>query len=189
MGLFNVVWFVFIGAWNAIGIFILAGFMALTIIGWPIAKSLVQFAKLSAFPFGKEVVRETELKGTSNVSSARKIGGIIANIIWFPIGLMLTIVFILLGIVCFITIIFIPVGIVYIRMGRFIIWPIGAKVVTKKQAFASAVVNEMEKREVLKDKKEKKAKSIDQIEEVETKIVEEVEAKKIEEVETKKIEE
>ena len=70
-----------------------------------------------------------------------------------------------------------------------VLLPIGAKVVTKKQAFASAVVNEMEKREALKDKKEKKTKSIDQIEEVETKRVEEVEAKKIEEVETKKIEE
>ena len=89
----------------------------------------------------------------------------------------------------FFTIIGIPIGIVYVRMGKFILLPIGAKVVTKKQAFASAVVNEMEKREALKDKKEKKTKSIDQIEEVETKKVEEVEAKKIEEVEIKKIEE
>ena len=189
MGLFNVVWFVFFGWLNVLLIIILSGIMAITIIGYPLAKSLLQFAKLSAFPFGKEVIRETELKGKGNVSSVRKIGGIIANIIWFPLGLFMTIIYFLLGIIMFLTIIGIPIGIVYVRMGKFILMPIGAKVVTKKQAFASAVVNEMEKREALKDKKEKKTKSIDKIEEVETKKIEEVETKKIEEVETKKIEE
>ena len=189
MGLFNLIWFVFFGWINALLVIILSAIMAITIIGYPIAKSLFQFAKLSAFPFGKEVIRETELKGKGNVSSIRKIGGIIANIIWFPLGLFMTIIYFLLGIIMFLTIIGIPIGIVYVRMGKFILLPIGAKVVTKKQAFASAVVNEMEKREALKDKKEKKTKSIDQIEEVETKKVEEVEAKKIEEVEIKKIEE
>ena len=34
----------------------------------------------------------------------------------------------------------------------FVLMPIGAKVVTKKQAFASAVANEIEKREALKNK-------------------------------------
>ena len=189
MGLFNLIWFVFFGWINALLIIILSGIMAITIIGYPIAKSLFQFAKLSAFPFGKEVIRETELKGKGNVSSIRKIGGIIANIIWFPLGLFMTIVYFLLGIIMFFTIIGIPIGIVYVRMGKFILLPIGAKVVTKKQAFASAVVNEMEKREILKDKKEKKTKSIDQIEEVETKRVEEVETKRVEEVELKKTEE
>jgi uncharacterized membrane protein YccF (DUF307 family) len=163
--------------------------MAVTVIGYPIAKSLLHFAKLSAFPFGKEVIRETELKGKVNVSSTRKIGGIIANIIWFPLGLFLTLVYFLLGIIMFLTIVGIPIGIVYVRMGKFILMPIGAKVVTKKQAFASAVVNEMEKRERLKDKNERKKQSIEKIEEVETKKIEEDETKKIEEDETKKIEE
>jgi|APSaa5957512493_1039668.scaffolds.fasta_scaffold86551_2 uncharacterized membrane protein YccF (DUF307 family) len=187
MGLFNLIWFVFFGWINALLVIILSAIMAITIIGYPIAKSLFQFAKLSAFPFGKEVIREAELKGKDNVSSVRKIGGIIANIVWFPLGLLLTIVFFLLGIIMFLTIIGIPIGIVYVRMGKFILFPIGAKVVTKKQAFASAVVNEMEKRENLKSKKEKKSQSIEKIEEVETKKIEEVETKKIEEVETKKI--
>ena len=180
MGLFNLVWFVFFGWMNALLVILLSAIMAITIIGYPIAKSLFQFAKLSAFPFGKEVIREAELKGKDNVSSVRKIGGIIANIIWFPLGLLLTIVFFLLGIIMFLTIIGIPIGIVYVRMGKFILLPIGAKVVTKKQAFASAVVNEMEKRENLKSKKEKKSQSIEKIEEVETKKIEEVETKKIE---------
>ena len=168
MGLFNLIWFVFFGWANALALIALSGLMAITVIGYPIAKSLFEFAKLSAFPFGKEVIRETELKGADNVSSERKIGGIIANVIWFPFGLLMTIGFFLLGIFMFLTIIGIPVGIVYVRMGKFIIFPIGAKVVTKKQAFASAVVNEMEKRDNLKSKKEKKAQSIEKIEKVET---------------------
>ena len=169
MGLFNVIWFVFFGWTSALIIIIFSVIMAITIIGYPIAKSLFEFAKLSAFPFGKEVIRETELKGKINVSSLRKIGGIISNIIWFPIGLFLALVFLLLGIISFFTIIGIPIGIVYVRMAGFILRPVGAKVVTNKQAVASSVANEMEKREDLKQRRENKTKAIDKIEEAETK--------------------
>lgn len=51
--------------------------------------------------------------------------------------------------ICCLTIIGIPVGIVYVRMGKFLFTPVGVKVVTKKQALASAVVNEMERRQAL----------------------------------------
>ncbi len=145
-GLFNVIWFVFIGWWSALCFLLLSGVFAITVIGIPIAKSLLQFSKLNAFPFGKEVIKETELKGTENVSTIRKVGGIISNIVWFPIGLIFTVIFIFAGIFAFITIIGIPVGVVYIRMGQFLLFPIGAKVVSKKQAYASAVANELEKR-------------------------------------------
>lgn len=144
--LFNVIWFIIIGWWSALCFFILSGVFAITIIGIPIAEALLQFAKLNAFPFGKEIIKETELKGKANVSTFRKVVGIILNIIWFPIGLCFTLIFIVAAILAFITIIGIPVGIVYIRMGQFLLFPIGAKVVSKKQAYASAVANELEKR-------------------------------------------
>lgn len=102
--------------------------------------------KLSAFPFGKEVIHETELKGSENVSAVRKIGGLIVNIIWVPIGIILAGVYIISGLVSFITIVGIPAGIVYCRSAKFVVWPIGAKVVSKKQAYAAAVANELEKR-------------------------------------------
>ena len=150
MGLFNFVWFIFFGWLSAFLVLILSGFMAITIIGFPIAKSLLQFAKLSTLPFGKEVIREKELKGKANVSSVRKIGDIIANIIWFPLGLFLIIVYFLLGIIMILTIIGIPIGIVYMKIGRFILMPIGAKVIfQKRQVFSPVVVNEMEKKEKL----------------------------------------
>lgn len=146
MGLFNLIWFVFFGWWQALTYLLLSLFFAITIVGIPIAKSLLQFAKLLAFPFGKEIIKETELKGTDNVSEIRKIFGIIVNIIWLSVGAMLAIMYVISGIVSFITIICIPAGVVYIRSAKFVLWSIGAKCVSKKQAYAAAVANEIEKR-------------------------------------------
>ena len=147
MGLFNCIWFVVFGWWQALGYLLVAAIFAITIVGLPLAKSLLQFAKLNAFPFGKEIVKETELKGSESISGIRKICGTIVNIIWFPIGIILSIVYIISGILSFITIIGIPAGVVYIRSAKFVIWPIGAKCVSKKQAYAAAVANEIEKRQ------------------------------------------
>jgi uncharacterized membrane protein YccF (DUF307 family) len=142
----NVIWFVFGGGILALFWLIIAGLFAITIIGLPIARACFEFAKLSAFPFGKEIIRETKLKGTNNVSDIAKVVYIILNIIWFPIGLILTIAYFVYGILSFITIIGIPAGIVYVRMGQFLLFPVGARVVSKKQAYASATANELEKR-------------------------------------------
>lgn len=147
MGIFNIIWFVVFFGWlQALIYLVLAGVFAVTIVGIPLAKAFFEFAKLSAFPFGKEIIKETELKGEGEISNTRRIGGTIVNLVWLPIGLILSIIHIVFGIIAFMTIIFIPVGVVYVRMGKFLIWPIGAKVVSKKKAYASAVANEIEKR-------------------------------------------
>ena len=91
-------------------------------------------------------------RGSDNVSVVRKVGGMILNIIWVPIGIVLAVIYLASGILSFISILGIPAGIVYCRSAKFVIWPIGAKVVSKKQAYASAVANELEKRESLKNK-------------------------------------
>lgn len=142
----NVIWFVFGGGITALFWLVFAGIFAITIIGLPIARAFLEFAKLSAFPFGKEVIRDTELKGTDNVSSFSKVVSIILNIIWFPIGLILTVYYLAAGILSFISIIGIPVGVVYVRMGKFLMFPIGCRVVSKKQAYASSAANEIERR-------------------------------------------
>jgi uncharacterized membrane protein YccF (DUF307 family) len=142
----NLIWFVFGGEILALLWLVVAGIFAITIVGLPIARACLEFAKLSAFPFGKEVIRDTELKGTDNVSGFSKVLSRVLNIIWFPIGLVLTICYLAGGIASFITIIGIPIGVVYVRMGKFLMFPIGCRVVSTKQAFASATANEMEKR-------------------------------------------
>jgi uncharacterized membrane protein YccF (DUF307 family) len=146
----NVLWFVFGGEVLALVWLIISGLFYLTIIGAPIGKACLEFAKLSAFPFGKEIIRETELKGEQNVPKWKRVISTILNIFWFVIGITMTAVYFVLGILSFITIIGIPVGIVYIRMGKFLLFPFGARVVSKKQAYASAAANEIERRSKMK---------------------------------------
>lgn len=127
----NVIWFILFG-WEQVIIYGLLGvIMCMTIIGIPVGIALFQFAKLVCFPFGKEIVRTHEIK---EVSSVARVGSVIANIIWFPFGLIMAITDIILAIACCITIIWIPVGIVYFRCAKFIIFPSGARVVTKEEA-------------------------------------------------------
>lgn len=146
MGFLNLLWFIIFGWWQAACYLILSAVFAITIVGIPISKSLLQFAMLSAFPFGKEIISETELKGENHVSVIRRIFGTIVNIIWLPIGIVLAVVNIVSGLLSFVTILGIPAGVVYCRAARFVVWPIGAKCVTKKQAYASATANEIERR-------------------------------------------
>ena len=49
--------------WLAIGVL-----FSITIVGIPIGRACFEFAKLSAFPYRKEIIRETELKGKSHTS-------------------------------------------------------------------------------------------------------------------------
>ena len=150
MGRFNFFWFLFFGWSSAVLVLILSGFMALTVIGIPIAKSLLQFSKLSALPFGKEVIRDKAGKIEGNVSLLKKTGAIIANLIWFPLGFFLIIVYFLLGIIMISTIIGIPIGMVYMKIGKFIIRPVGTRVIfQKKQVLASDESNVVKKKEKL----------------------------------------
>lgn len=130
----NIIWFIFGGWWN----FLVYGFLGLlfsiTIIGIPIGKALFQYAKLMVFPFGKVIIKETELKGKENVAGIRRAGGVIANLLWLPVGIALFIGNVLLAVGTALTIIGIPVAIVLVRSAKFLIWPVGAKVITKEQA-------------------------------------------------------
>jgi len=142
----NVIWFVFGGALVALVWLVFAALFAVTIIGLPIARACLEFAKLSAFPFGKAIIRDTELKGADNVSGLSKVISLILNILWFPIGVTLALVYLAWGIVACCTIIGIPAGIVCVRTAKFVLFPVGARVVTQMQAQASATANMLEKR-------------------------------------------
>ena len=142
----NLLWFILGGGILALAWLIVGAVFSITVVGLPIGKACFEFAKLSAFPYGKEIIREKELKGEQNLSPFWKTINMVVNIIWFPIGIILTLIYLVLAIVYTVTIIGIPVAVVYVKMGKFVLSPAGCKVVSKKQALASAVANEMEKR-------------------------------------------
>ena len=130
----NILWFILFGWWKAIVYLLFGVVFCVTIIGIPIGKALFQYAKLMFAPFGKAVIRETALKGPGNVSVIRRVGGIILNVIWFPVGMVLAAVECITGLLCCVTIILIPLGLVCFRSAKFLITPIGAKVVPKEIA-------------------------------------------------------
>ena len=125
----NFLWLVLFGWEQALIFLVAAGVFAITIVGLPIARACVEFAKLSAFPFGKVIVRDSAI--SDNVSVIVKVFRLILNVLWFPVGLALTIMYYALGVMAFVTILYIPVGLVYFKMAKFILFPIGARVVVK----------------------------------------------------------
>lgn len=130
----NIIWFVVFGWWNFL-IYALAGIVCcITIIGIPIGKSMFQYAKLMALPFGKVIVKETDIKGVENVSAIRRVGGVIANILWLPFGICFFLASIIEMIASAITIIGIPAAVVLAKSCKFLLWPIGAKVITQQEA-------------------------------------------------------
>ena len=146
----NILWFIVFGGIIQGTFYILIGCLfCLTIIGIPIGKAMFQYGKLMYFPFGKEIVRETFIKGKENVSVIRRVFGVIANIIWFPFGLAIFLANIGIMVACFVTIIFIPVGIVIARSCFFLLAPIGAKVITKEEKQAIIMSNTIQNRGVM----------------------------------------
>ena len=93
----NVLWFIFTGLFTALGYFFLGILWCITIVGIPFGLQSFKFAKLSMFPFGKEITKEK--------------GHPIVNFIWFILGgFGLWIGFILGGLIWCVTIIGIPFG-------------------------------------------------------------------------------
>jgi len=125
----NFLWLVLLGWEQALVFLVAAGVFAITIVGLPIARACVEFAKLSAFPFGKAIVRDSEIN--EDVSIVVKVFRLILNLLWLPLGLALTVMYYALGVMAFVTILYIPVGLVYFKMAKFILFPIGARVVVK----------------------------------------------------------
>lgn len=113
----NFLWFIFGGLLMGLG-WALAGILwCITIVGIPIGKQCFKFAKLSFFPFGKEVVY------------GGGAGSTILNIIWLLIsGLPLALDCAACGVIYCITIIGIPFGKQCFKLAKLALMPFGASV-------------------------------------------------------------
>lgn len=136
----NAIWFIFGGA--ILGLLWLFGALvfALTVIGLPISRASIEMAKMSAFPFGKDVVhvRELDAKGLSAVTAVTGTIGFIANIIWAcTFGFALFIGYLIAGVFNCLTIIGIPFGIQSFKLAGISLWPVGRRVVSVELAKAA----------------------------------------------------
>ena len=133
----NIIWFVFGGAVIALVWLVGAGVFALSFVGLPLTRAAVEMAKMSAFPFGKDVVHVRELDGKELSASTATTGtiGFIANLFWAcTFGVILFVGYIIAGIVNCITIIGIPFGLQSFKLAGISFWPVGRRVVTIEMA-------------------------------------------------------
>lgn len=118
----NAIVFIFGGGIVAAIWLFFAGVAYLSIIGVPFARSFIEFAKIAAFPFGRKIVREKE--GNLAVKGARKA----FNVLWFPFGILMFLLHLILAVEAVLTIIGIPVAVMHLKMGKFLLFPMGARV-------------------------------------------------------------
>ena len=113
----NLIWFLCGGIWQGL-LWTLEGLLwCITIVGIPIGKQCFKFAKLSFFPFGKEVEY-----GGGSVS-------LVLNIIWLLIsGIPLAVESAVIGCLLCVTIVGIPFGLQQFKLAKLALMPFGATV-------------------------------------------------------------
>ncbi|GLQ09721.1 hypothetical protein GCM10007913_16530 [Devosia yakushimensis] len=133
----NVIWFV-LGGWYTALIWLLgAAVFAISIVGIPLTIAALQMARLSAWPFGKDVVhiRELDGKGLSATTAVTGTVGFIVNVIWAcTFGIVLFFAYLLAGVLCCLTLIGIPFGLQSFKLAGISLWPVGRRVVPAELA-------------------------------------------------------
>ena len=149
----NILWFISGGWYLALVWLIGSLFFALSIIGLPLTKAGLEMAKMSALPFGKEVVhiRELDGKGVNLVTGISGPIGFIFNLIWLiSFGWVLFFLNVIAGFSSFILGIAITVfsflllspigamligfGLQSIKLATISFWLVGRRVVSKEVA-------------------------------------------------------
>lgn len=121
--LFNVLWLVVGGGLAAIGWFIAAFVMALTIIGLPWARAAFDNGVYTLWPFG---VRSIGSGYMFPGALGTGFFGLIGNIVWFVLaGWWLALGHVVMGIGYAITIIGLPFAWAHFKLAGFALWPIG----------------------------------------------------------------
>lgn len=107
----NIIWhFPFLGFLSALGVFLVGGLFVITILGAPIGLGLIQYSKFLMTPFSSEMISKNDLNRKQNL--LWKSYGFIISIIYFPFGLVLTIVTIAQIVGMFVSIVGIPGAII-----------------------------------------------------------------------------
>lgn len=117
----NVLWFVFGGFVNALMWFLSGLLWCISIVGIPYGRQCFKFAKLSCFPFGKDV----------------QYGGgapsMVANVIWVVFfGIEMALANLVIGLVWCITIVGIPFGLQFFKLAKLSLMPFGAEITDSK---------------------------------------------------------
>jgi uncharacterized membrane protein YccF (DUF307 family) len=126
--LLNVLWIVFGGLWMAIGWWIAAIIMAITIIGLPWARAAFNIGFYALLPFGQTAVSRDAYTGREDTGTGGL--GTLGNIIWFVLaGWWLALAHLITAVGLAITIIGIPFAWAHLKLAGIALWPIGKMIV------------------------------------------------------------
>ena len=114
----NIIWFLFGGIFQGVSWFVVGLLWCLTIVGIPVGKQCFKMAKLSFFPFGKEIVY------------GGGAGSFLLNILWLLFGgIELAVVSLVNGLLFCVTIVGIPFGLQCFKLAKLALMPFGAKII------------------------------------------------------------
>lgn len=116
----NIIWLLLSGLWLAIGYGLIGVLLCCTIVLAPFGLQLFKIAGYALWPFGRSLVKTTEIPGASTVG----------NLLWLPAGLFLAVTHLLAACACAITIIGIPFAIANLKMVAVALTPFGRTVVS-----------------------------------------------------------
>lgn len=113
----NIIWFVFGGFVSGLGWFLVGILWCITIVGIPVGRQCLKFARLSCLPFGKEIVY------------GGGVGSALLNILWLLFGgIELAVVSAAWGCICCVTIVGIPFGLQHFKLAKLALMPFGASI-------------------------------------------------------------
>ena len=125
--------------------------MYIFIITIPWGKSAFVLGKFSFLPFGRTVIKRSELSGEKDIGTGAL--GLIGNIIWFVFaGFWLAIGNIIYGVLLCITVIGIPFGLQLFKLAGASLVPIGKTVVSNELAASAKKANAEKELERLRSK-------------------------------------
>lgn len=123
----NILWLVFGGVFAALGWFIAALIMAITIIGLPWARAAFDNGVYTLWPFGAKPIARDRVYGEDIGTGPI---GFLGNIVWFVLaGWWLALGHLFAAIGLAITIIGLPFAWAHLKLAGFSLWPIGRTIV------------------------------------------------------------
>lgn len=123
----NILWLIFGGAVAALGWFLAALIMAITIIGIPWARAAFDNGVYTLWPFGSKPMARDRLYGEDIGTGPL---GLLGNLIWFVLaGWWLALGHLIAAVGLAITIIGIPFAWAHLKLAGFSLWPIGRTIV------------------------------------------------------------
>ena len=114
----NVLWFILIGLWLCIMLFLVGALWCVTIVGIPVGVQCFKIGRFAALPFGKE----TTVSGRAP--------SLVLNFFWMIFGgLEIALCAAVCGIVMLVSIIGIPFGIQAFKIAKLVLLPFGAEII------------------------------------------------------------